>query len=683
MRRRLALLLVLASACTESTTPAEDAGVDSGLADSGTDAGPVDTGADAGPVDTGPGPGDSGQPPDDAGMAPPLEGTVSAEIHVDHLGWRPADRKVAVLVGHAAEAVEVRRIRDGAAVGAYTASASAVDEDSGDAAATVDLSALTEPGDYYLFLPTSGLRSYPFEVAETVYDIAGLAAAKSYYFQRCNHDRALPYAGDALDGHPGLGGRWVDAACHLMDGAVGPGPGSPDHGALDLQGGWHDAGDYQKTLWGRGVPELLFAYELNPGAWRDGQLGIPEGGNGVPDLLDEVAWELDFYVRMQRPDGHFMSSLKGHAATVLSPPSASDEARVYFDTTSPSGGEWSGGGVTLTEATGNAVLSLAHAAVVYAAHDAARAATYRAAALSGWGWLSAANPANANERRLRASAAAAVLRADPTEPSALAAVRAFSWQTWDGGRGSSATPSDTVVAAGAWHCLLGGGCGADTEAAIRDAAAQVIVAGAFSQSGVYGGMYGGPGNGWEWSWGSNRAQSMYGANLMIAARFGILGGHGVSEVVERAQRHLHFMLGLNPLAMVYLTNMAAYGAEHSSFQIYHAWFSYTGNDGDNGNASYNGRPAAVEEPLYPYYPDDAQTSMYGPAPGLVPGGPNFYYSAGYTIPMRERPAYAYRDFSVGCEWTGSACNASSWEITEPALGYQGPFVLLASFFMSR
>ena len=41
------------------------------------------------------------------------------------------------------------------------------------------------------------------------------------------------------------------------------------------------------------------------------------------------------------------------------PPSASDEARVYFDCTSPSGGGWSGGGVTLGQATGNAVLPLA------------------------------------------------------------------------------------------------------------------------------------------------------------------------------------------------------------------------------------------------------------------------------------------------------------------------------------
>lgn len=35
------------------------------------------------------------------------------------------------------------------------------------------------------------------------------------------------------------------------------------------------------------------------------------------------------------------------------------------------------------------------------------------------------------------------------------------------------------------------------------------------------------------------------------------------------------------------------------------------------------------------------------------------------------------------EWNGSACNASGWELTEPDQGYQGPFVLMVSFFMSR
>ena len=79
---------------------------------------------------------------------------------------------------------------------------------------------------------------------------------------------------------------------------------------------------------------------------------------------------------------------------------------------------------------------------------------------------------------------------------------------------------------------------------------------------------------------------------------------------------------------------------------------------------------------------DSQTSSYGPAPGIVPGGPNWYYTCSYDIPNRNFPAYAYRDFSKNCDWDGNQCRSCPWEITEPATAYQGPFILLVSFMMT-
>jgi endoglucanase len=626
------------------------------------------------------GTGDASPPGADAGLDAIAAGPqVSAELRVDNFGWRPNDRRRAVLLGNAGATVELRRASDDSVAGTFTASQATSDEDSGDLAATVDFSGVTEIGDYYLLLPATSRRSYVFRIAPGVYDVVGAAAMKASYYQRCNHDKALPYATDALAGFDGLGGQWVDGACHPTDSAVPAGPGSPDHGSLDLRGGWHDAGDYQKTLWARGVPEMLFAYEINPGAWHDGQLNIPESGNGVPDLLDEVRWELDYYLRMQRPDGHFMTSTKGRDdATVSSPPSACDETRVYYDCTQPDNGE-----PTVFTATGNAVLSLAHAAIVFrGVGQTATADAYQAAARTGWAWLYTATPADADERRLRASAAAAVHRMDPTQTTAKSVVDGFAWSTFDGLLPDDFTPGEAVLAAGAWHVLLNSAAGVAVQAAVGGAVAQGFVDGAFDNEGAYGGMAGGPGNGWDYSWGSNRAQSLYGANLLMAAHLGILGSHDAAEVAALAQKHLHFMLGLNPLNMVYLTNMAAYGGEHSSFQVYHGWFSYTGNDDEHGNVTYNGLPAAVVEPLYPYYADDTQTSRYGPAPGLVPGGANLDYSGTYALPSRVYPAYAYRDFSVGCVWNGTACIAASWELTEPQQVIQGPFVLLVSFVMS-
>jgi hypothetical protein len=323
------------------------------------------------------------------------------------------------------------------------------------------------------------------------------------------------------------------------------------------------------------------------------------------------------------------------------------------------------------------VLSLAHAAVVFGAlGQTATANGYAQAAIKGWSWLQARS-VSGGEADLEAAAAAALYRMDPGQTSARAVADAFDWETWNGRLPWSATPAETVLTAGSWHYLLNAAGSAAVKAKVR-AGIATLVDRAFSQEGAYGGLFGGQGNGWDYSWGSNRAQGAYGANLFMAARLGAAGTQGGEEASRLAQKYAHYLMGLNPLNMVYMTNMAAYGGEHSSFQIFHGWFSNSGSDGDHGNAKYNGKPAKVVEPLYPYHPDDTRTSTYGPAPGLVPGGPNFYYDGGYDIPNRSFPAYAYRDFSTA--WDNG--QALSWEITEPMQAYQGPVVLLLSFLMA-
>jgi endoglucanase len=646
--------------------------------DAGSDAG---TNASDSGADSGTGGGDGGQA-SDGGTVSPL-GTVTGILRVDNFGWRKADTKVAVVLGHAGANVQLIDASTGTVVATYTASTPLqIDTYSGDGYALVDFSSFTTAGDYYLYLPASNVRSYTFRISDDVYNVVGAASVKAYYFQRCNHDKALPFASESLVGYPGNGGQWVDGACHATDWDAGAGPGSANNGLLDVHGGWHDAGDYQKTLWGRGVPQLLFAYEVSPGAWKDGQLNIPESANGIPDILDEARWELDFYLRMQRPDGHFMTSTKGNNPSVTSPPSASDEGRVYFDCTSPSGNGWSGGGVTIGVATGNAVLALAHAAIVFRAIGQVSLGNgYAAAATRGWNWLNSYT-ATGSEKDLKAAAASAIFRMDATQSTAKAFADAFPWDTWDGMIPNTITPGEGTISTGAWHYLLNSAGTASVKAKIQTGVQQGLVDPAFTADGPYGGMFGNSGNGWDWSWGSNRNQAFYGVNLFMAVRQGILGSHTQAEILALAERHVHYMLGLNPLNMVYMTNMAAYGGEHSSFQIFHSWFSFTGNDGDHGNVTYNGKPNSVAEPLYPYNPSDSEASTLGPAPGLVPGGPNWYYDGTYAIPNRTYPAYAYRDFSVGCGWNGTACTASSWEITEPDVGYQGPFVLLMSFVMS-
>ncbi|MGN1087281.1 MAG: glycoside hydrolase family 9 protein, partial [Porcipelethomonas sp.] len=73
---------------------------------------------------------------------------------------------------------------------------------------------------------------------------------------------------------------------------------------IDVSGGWHDAGDYGRYIVpaAKAVADLLYAYESNPGLYSD-SIGIPESGNGTPDILDEARYELEWMKKMQRADG--------------------------------------------------------------------------------------------------------------------------------------------------------------------------------------------------------------------------------------------------------------------------------------------------------------------------------------------------------------------------------------------
>src|SRR6185503_18672356 len=97
-----------------------------------------------------------------------------------------------------------------------------------------------------------------------------------------------------------------------------------------LSGGWHDAGDYTKyvNFTHSTLHDLLDAYAMHPQIWKD-DTGIPESGNGVPDLLDEVKWELDWVLKMQLADGSVLMKVGTAGNDGPSPPSADGAPRFY------------------------------------------------------------------------------------------------------------------------------------------------------------------------------------------------------------------------------------------------------------------------------------------------------------------------------------------------------------------
>jgi hypothetical protein len=72
---------------------------------------------------------------------------------------------------------------------------------------------------------------------------------------------------------------------------------------LPIYGGHHDAGDYNPRSHLDVAQILMDAYEISPRKYFDGQLPIPERGDGIPDLLNEADWALRLWIGLQDTDG--------------------------------------------------------------------------------------------------------------------------------------------------------------------------------------------------------------------------------------------------------------------------------------------------------------------------------------------------------------------------------------------
>lgn len=164
-------------------------------------------------------------------------------------------------------------------------------------------------------LVVDGETSRPFDIDPAAYERLRLESLKYYYTQRSG----IPISDDLRPGYGRAAGH-VDVAPNQGDGNVPCQPGVCDY-TLDVTGGWYDAGDHGKYVVNGGIStwEVLSTYERALHARTgqvdklgDGSLDIPESGNKVPDLLDEVRWQLDFMLKMQVPKGQPLAGMAHH-----------------------------------------------------------------------------------------------------------------------------------------------------------------------------------------------------------------------------------------------------------------------------------------------------------------------------------------------------------------------------------
>ncbi|HEX6259302.1 MAG TPA: glycoside hydrolase family 9 protein, partial [Woeseiaceae bacterium] len=176
---------------------------------------------------------------------------------------------------------------------------------SGDHVHQVEFSRYRAPGESFR-IKSECAESHPFVIDEKPYGQLKYDAFLYFYHNR---------SGVPIDAAHAGGEAWARPAGHERDIATcrtgrdryrNRWPGC-DY-KLDLSGGWYDAGDHGKYVVNGGIAvwTLLNLYERQrlldeDAAFDDGHTSIPEAGNGIDDLLDEVRFQMEFMLRMQAP----------------------------------------------------------------------------------------------------------------------------------------------------------------------------------------------------------------------------------------------------------------------------------------------------------------------------------------------------------------------------------------------
>jgi len=551
----------------------------------------------------------------------------------------------------------------------------AMDSASGDKVWWFDFSDVTTPGTYIVVDLEKRLRSPEFEIDDRVYRNVLKHAVRMYFYQRAGFTKAAATAGSS----------WADAASHM-----GPGqdpeccPWQRRHRLSkneaseikDLHGGWFDAGDYNKyTSWAaRNVIVLLRAYSENPLAFGDDS-GIAESGNGVPDILDEIKWALDWLVRMQNADG---SLLCVQGLDQASPPSAAKGPSYY--------------GPATTAASLMGAAAFAYAAEIYSARSQADLRKYgydlATRARRAWDWA-AANPRvlyyNNDETKQPGSRGLAAGQQEMDDGQRLlakfeAAVYLYqltsevSYKDFIESNYTAIIASDGATRwdADRQEALLYYTRLPDVSDEVKSEILTTFVASiteTIDQLSVVTSNkdpYRSPIK--DYTWGSNQSKmlqarlyqllSVYGNNSPAAAR-----------ADSAAMEYLHYIHGVNPLGLVYLTNMKLAGASHSVSTIFHNWFAH-GTRWERNSGAMPGPPPGylVGGPNRHYSMDKCCTAAVGTAEYRCYGAAAFSFCSNSFTPPLEQPALkSYREFNEG--WP-----VNSWEITEPSTGYQAHYI---------
>jgi len=328
------------------------------------------------------------------GQPVPYAPETGPRVRVNQLGYELDGRNHATLVTEATDPLPWKLVDDaGVTTAEGTSSPYGVDVSSGLNVQDIDFTAAAAEGTYTLV--ADGDESYPFAIQPDLYKGLRNDALDYFYLARSGIKIDRLIVGDTFARTAGHVGKPGDETKNQGDYAVACQPpedsqaiyGEPwtcDY-TLDVVGGWYDAGDHGKYVVNGGIAtyQLLSAYERilrADGASRDelgdSSLKVPEAGNGIPDILDEAKWELDFMMSMTVPEGDPLAGMVHHKVHDFSwtglPLKPADDPNVRY-LHRPS-----------TAATLNLAATAAQGARLYGEYDKDYAKTLLTAAENAW-----------------------------------------------------------------------------------------------------------------------------------------------------------------------------------------------------------------------------------------------------------------------------------------------------------
>ncbi|HAP37029.1 MAG TPA: glycoside hydrolase family 9 [Bacteroidetes bacterium] len=287
--------------------------------------------------------------------------TVKSSVMVNQAGYFPNGQKIFFTTTLADSFRVVEKSTNAVAFSGKLTLSKANDPSTGLTVYKGDFSSLKQPGTYYVSVSLSE-QSYEFSISDTVFHSVFHKSLKGFYFQRCGQSLNALFAG-----------IYARAGCHGNDGTYHST--SDSTGFRSASGGWHDAGDYGKYIVNAGVTvgTLLMAYELFPTRFSYDNLGILESKNSVPDILDEVRFELNWMLKMQHSGGGVYFKLTREQFEGFVMPSADNATRYLYQIS--------------TTATGDFAAVFARAARVYKPFDQKFSDSCLAVSRRAWAYL--------------------------------------------------------------------------------------------------------------------------------------------------------------------------------------------------------------------------------------------------------------------------------------------------------